>query len=305
MTNEDIEKLKKKVEKDPLSKLFVPLAEEYKKRGMVDEAINVLLNALENQPDYTSAMVALGKMYLHKGMLLEARGEFEKVINIIPDNLLAHKRLADIYYKQGEIDRAVEEYQITLNLNPNDEESKAMMLELKPLEEEAEPVPSGQTNDSQDSADMPERVSADNHSERTKEIPVYEISEEVSSAELGIEIPEKLTPVSEEPVSKELEEFRKITGAQPEESSTTETMQEQPDVLPPAEETQENHRDKEDKIVISMPTKTIADIFITQGLYDKAMDTYNEILSSDPENKRIIQRSEELKMFIKLKDKKP
>lgn len=312
MVNEDIERLKKKIEKDPLSKFFVPLAEEYKKKGMVDEAINVLLNALKNRPDYTSARVALGKIYLHKGMLSEAQDEFEKVIKLIPNNLLAHRRLADIYYKQEKIDRALAEYQNILNLTPNDEEAKAMILELKPPEERVEPMPTGQATDSKDLSDIPEQYSSEKHSEKTKETPVYEISEEVNSAELEIEIPEKLTPVPEEPVSKELQEFRKIMGVQPDKPSTRESVQEQSDLLSPAEEIQENHHDKvdttrsqKDKITISMPTETLADIFITQELYDKAMNIYKEILSSDPENKRIIQRCEELKMLIKLKDKKP
>jgi tetratricopeptide (TPR) repeat protein len=64
----------------------------------------------------------------------------------------------------------------------------------------------------------------------------------------------------------------------------------------------DEERDK--KIVISMPTNTMADIFISQGHYNKAMDIYNEILSSDPDNKKIAQRREELKMLIKISDKK-
>lgn len=66
MAKDEIEKLKEKVEKDPLSKLFVPLAEEYRKIGMLDEAVSVLLKGLENQPNYMTARVALGKIYLEK-----------------------------------------------------------------------------------------------------------------------------------------------------------------------------------------------------------------------------------------------
>jgi pentatricopeptide repeat protein len=59
-----------------------------------------------------------------------------------------------------------------------------------------------------------------------------------------------------------------------------------------------------DKIVISMPTKTMADILVSQGCYEKAMDVYNEMLAADPENKKLIQRREELKMLIKIMEKK-
>jgi hypothetical protein len=51
MAIDDIERLKEKIDKDPDSKLFVPLAEEYKKAGMFDEAIDVLTICLERQPN--------------------------------------------------------------------------------------------------------------------------------------------------------------------------------------------------------------------------------------------------------------
>jgi len=119
----EIDKLKEKVEKDPNSKLFVPLAEEYRKEGMLDEAITVLLKGIERQPSYMSARVSLGKMYMEKGMPTEARAEFESVIKSIPDNLYAHKKLAEIYRDSGDRETAVREYRTILKLNSMDEDA--------------------------------------------------------------------------------------------------------------------------------------------------------------------------------------
>lgn len=304
MTNKNIERLKKKVEKDPLSKLFVPLAEEYKKVGMVDEAIKILLTALENQPYYKSAMVALGKMYLHKGMLTEAMEEFEKVVSLIPDNLLAHKKLADIYYKQGNVDRAIKECTIILELNPDDEDAKTMKLSLesrvpqsKVREKEAEEIiPGGQLGGFQVTGNL-DVQNAGNDSEEIKKPQVYEIDEEVSGAELGIEIPEKFTPVEERFVSQELKEFRRIKEQYSGEGISEEKSQKQD------EKKVKPVQAAEDRILISMPTETMADIYIGQGLYDKAMDVYKEILSSDPENKQIIRKCEKLRMLMESKGK--
>lgn len=121
MSTEDIERFKEKLDKDPNSKLFVPLAEEYKKAGMFDEAIDVLTKGLERQPTYLSARVSLGKIYSERGMLDEASAEFEKVIDVIPDNLYAHKKLAEIYKDLGRKDDAVKEFRTVLRLNPADE----------------------------------------------------------------------------------------------------------------------------------------------------------------------------------------
>ena len=138
MAREDIERLQQKIAKDPDSKLFVPLAEEYKKAGMVDEAINVLVQGLEKQPNYLSARVSLGKIYMGKGLLNEARDEFQKVIAIIPDNLYAHKKLAEIYQELGERDNALKELHSVLNLNPSDEWA---VSNISAIEQETQQIP--------------------------------------------------------------------------------------------------------------------------------------------------------------------
>jgi tetratricopeptide (TPR) repeat protein len=131
MALEDIERLKEKIARDPNSKLFVPLAEEYKKAGMYDEAIDTLTKGLDQQPGYLSARVSLGKIYIERGMLAEARTEFEKVISAIPDNLYAHKKLAEIYREVGEKDKAVQEFRKVLKLNPMDDWAATSLSELQ------------------------------------------------------------------------------------------------------------------------------------------------------------------------------
>ncbi len=134
MSLEDIENLKNRFEKDPNSKLFVPLAEEYRKEGMLDEAIAVLSKGIEKQPDYMSARVSLGKIYIEKGMLEEARAEFENVVSSVPDNLFAHKKLAEIYRDTGERDRAVKAFRKVLKLNPMDEDAVSQVNDLEKID---------------------------------------------------------------------------------------------------------------------------------------------------------------------------
>jgi tetratricopeptide (TPR) repeat protein len=140
MAIEDIERLKEKLEKDPTSKLFVPLAEDYKKAGMLDEAIEVLTKGLERQPGYLSARVSLGKIYIERGMLDEAITEFDKVIDVIPDNLYAHKKLAEIYKDLGKRDEAIREFKTVLRINPADAWAAT---NLAPIEQETVPQPQG------------------------------------------------------------------------------------------------------------------------------------------------------------------
>jgi tetratricopeptide (TPR) repeat protein len=139
MSLKDIENLKERIEKDPNSKLFVPLAEEYRKEGMLDEAVEVLIKGIEKQPDYMSARVSLGKIYIEKGMLEEARSEFEQVISAIPDNLFAQKKLAEIYRDTGERDLSIKSFRRVLKLNPMDEDALSQLNDIENIDVSKEP----------------------------------------------------------------------------------------------------------------------------------------------------------------------
>lgn len=82
--------------KDPGSMVFAPLAEVYRKAGMLEEAIATAQDGLKLHPNYVSGMVALGRAYYEKGMLIEASETLEKVHAIAPDNIIAANILEEI-----------------------------------------------------------------------------------------------------------------------------------------------------------------------------------------------------------------
>ncbi len=116
----EIAKLTARISRDPRSKLFVPLAEEYKKAGDVEMAIHVLLEGLKNNPEYVTARSSLGKLLLAKGDLAGAQKEFEEVVKTVPDNLMAQKKLGDVFILQDRPLDALSHYKIALSLNPGD-----------------------------------------------------------------------------------------------------------------------------------------------------------------------------------------
>ncbi|MDA8174805.1 MAG: tetratricopeptide repeat protein [Nitrospiraceae bacterium] len=128
---DDIEKLKERIRKEPGSRLFLALAEQYRNMGNLDEAMEVLKSGLQSQPAYMSARVALGKIYLEKNMTAEAATEFETVVKSIPDNLFAQKKLADIYLAQGEQEKARKALETVVALNPMDEAAVAALKEMQ------------------------------------------------------------------------------------------------------------------------------------------------------------------------------
>ncbi len=287
---EEIEKLRARVEKDPNSRLFLPLAEEYRKAGMMDEAISVILHGLEHQPSYTSARVALGRLYLEKNMLDEARKEFEMVVSAIPDNLFSHKKLAEIYRERGEIQKAIAEYEKVLQLNPLDDDAKLSMEDIGGGHiEEAEAVASS----------VDEEV----------------VQAEVFEAPVGAEYeaPGEIIAETREAFDEKFEEFKTSFSGVAEETDDEDRVFDIPeeasfeDVLADVAEVSEDvsglpappvfikETDSGEKVDLST-----ADSFISSGNYFKAMETYRDILKKDPDNKSVLQRMSELKALMKM-----
>jgi tetratricopeptide (TPR) repeat protein len=304
---EEIEKLRAKVEKDPNSRLFLPLAEEYRKSGMLDDAISMILRGLERQPGYTSARVALGRIYLEKNMIEEAKNEFEAVVRAIPDNLFAHKKLADIYRDSGETAKAIAEYETVIKLNPLDDDAKSFLSEIGESASEEEELPvlgeimgsplTAEQEDAEETAvaipeEFAEKVAADSEEEFTEGLQEFEGSlsvigaEEVEGTEDVQEIPEgQIFEVSEE------SPFESIFAAS--ESGSEEE--------PAFSETAALSEDAGDSG--GVPGLSAADPFIAAGNYYRALETYKEILARDPDDRHILQRIVELRALMKLTGK--
>ena len=102
--------LKKRVEREPRSRSFVQLAEEYRTAGRLPEAIRVLEDGLGIHPAYVAARVALARALLEAGRIDESMAAFSKVLADDPSNLVAAKALGDIHLSRGERTEALKRY---------------------------------------------------------------------------------------------------------------------------------------------------------------------------------------------------
>jgi tetratricopeptide (TPR) repeat protein len=94
---ERIDQLRRRLEENPASLAFGPLAEEYRKAGRLDEAIATCRAGLEHHPGYVAARVTLGRALLDAGDTAGAQAEFERVVLEAPENLAAIRGLAEIH----------------------------------------------------------------------------------------------------------------------------------------------------------------------------------------------------------------
>ena len=71
-----IEELEKRLAADPNSRMFVQLAEEYRKQGLLENAIEICEQGLTKHPQYPSARVALGRALLEADVALPVVKDF-------------------------------------------------------------------------------------------------------------------------------------------------------------------------------------------------------------------------------------
>lgn len=123
----EITELKKKLEENPDSLVFAPLADAYRKQGNLEEAFNLCKKGLEKHPNNASARVVLGRVYHGQGKVQEAAVELKRVLELDPENLMAHSLLGSIFMEKGDHQAAIEEYQKILTLNPDDDETQTAL----------------------------------------------------------------------------------------------------------------------------------------------------------------------------------
>src|SRR5262245_14722884 len=124
--NPIIESLKDRIARDPFSRAFLQLAEEYRRLGRFKEAIEVCLEGLGRHPTYHTARISLGRTYMEAGDLENARRAFSDVLELQPENHLAGKLLAEVQKKMGDVRGAAETYRAILEQYPNDREVEGL-----------------------------------------------------------------------------------------------------------------------------------------------------------------------------------
>lgn len=126
----EIDRLALVFAKDPGSKVFISLAEEYGKAGMWEEAVAVLEDGLKTYPGFITAMVALGRAYEQMNQPVKAKAILEEAIKVSPDNLRAHRTLAKLYAAQGAKESAIRSCNVILSINPHDQEALSLCAGL-------------------------------------------------------------------------------------------------------------------------------------------------------------------------------
>ncbi len=121
----------KKYQDDPTSRVFAPLAEAYRKAGLVDEAVEIAREGLVHHPQFMGGRVALARALFDKRLFQEVVDELFPIVQDIPDNLVAQRLLAESCLMLGRVAEALSAYKMLLYFAPHDLETGQIVQELE------------------------------------------------------------------------------------------------------------------------------------------------------------------------------
>ena len=257
-----IAKLEKAFRRDPDFPHFARLADRYLQRGRTARALELCQKGCEDFPDYATGFIVLSKCYEKRGNLEEAREAMSQALRLDPENPSGYKRLAHLFEQLGVAPQGLQSLRQAAYLDPFDASlakridrfagqthQDAPTPEPKPEPEELVASAASQALDAK--AAQPQTLPPPQSSEDEDRDALYGDTDDSELFRLLQEIEEEKVP---EPVPT------------PEE--------------PPTPADSEPSAPKSKRIA----TMTLAEIYTTQGLTQKAIETYRELLKQEPTN---------------------
>ena len=137
---ERLAQLRQRWERDPKSRLFLQLAEEYRRAGRLSEAVRILESGLGHHPTYVAAQVVMGRCLLETGDMPRAVKVFERAVALDPTQIVANRLLVEAYLGVDDVAKARERLDIYRVLNDRDTEIEGLESRIAALGGVSRPV---------------------------------------------------------------------------------------------------------------------------------------------------------------------
>lgn len=119
-------------ERNPRSRVFAPLAEVYRKLGMLDESFKILKEGIKFNPTYTLGYIVLAHGYYDLGNVEMAYSTLRPFVAKNLENITLQKLFGKVCMELGHHEEALQTYKYLLLINNRDEE---VAKEVKNLED--------------------------------------------------------------------------------------------------------------------------------------------------------------------------
>ena len=126
-----LEELKRILQRDPTSRQFLALAEEYRRQGKVRDAIITLERGLSIHTSSVAAHVSLGKAYQQLDRWEDAIRAYQNALRYDRENLVAIKQIAEVYLARGDKLEALKKLKLYRGLKPGEREVHDLIVRLE------------------------------------------------------------------------------------------------------------------------------------------------------------------------------
>lgn len=303
----EIKFLLEEISRNPRSKSFIKLANIYLKLNMLDESIAVLKEGLRYNPDNISALIILGKALKEKKSFSQAAKNFERVLTLDPQNIVATGELADIRKREGNLQESLKLYDTLIFLDPLNENAKREMNYIKNKLDEEERIKEAEEKRKK----LKEEEEIKKETEKTPEeekkiVDDFIIQHSSTVISFDEQEPEKRDKkIKDEKEIKEqetIEETKKDRSEKVIQEKTEKMIDEQQyikkDVDPFIKKGENENKEKKDFVPYELDGKKryqyfseeIANIYVEQKKFEKAIQIYQVLLRQDPENEKYAQK---------------
>ena len=269
-------------QKKPKSRVFAPLAESYRKLGMIDESLKVLRDGIKNHPTYTLGYIVLAHVYYDQENYEISYNTIRPFVSDNLENITLQKLFAKICINLGYLEEALQTFKCLLLINPKDtyvaEQVKLLEDDLLIEEDEVKSSKDEYIEKRMNSFDSEEddwvQVSFNREDRRQNHLEEDEVSEwEVSSG---------LNPL------KSFKDDIKTGNLSVEEHDLDDDYY------------HEEHDNKSEKVIEEKEsndpiiTHTLVNLYCKQGHLDKAIELLDSIIELHPNDSASINKRNEL-----------
>lgn len=106
--------------RQPGSRVFAPLAESYRKLGMLEEAFKILKEGIKRHPSYVLGYLVLAHCYYDQKKIDQTYQTLHPLVENNRDNLSLQKLFAQVCLDLGLYEEALDTYKFLLFINPKD-----------------------------------------------------------------------------------------------------------------------------------------------------------------------------------------
>ena len=285
-------------------RVFARLANEYRKRGELDTAIEICRAHVPLQPTYISGYIVLGQALYETGQLDEARSTFETALGLDPENLIGLRQLGDIARAKGDADGARGWYRRLLEVDPQNEEVEALLRELDapagsaPAESAVGATPPAEQSPVSWNDINPENTKASEPATEpsASATPASEPAAEPAKKVLDFDYDvlssfgeAEALPSFEQPEPGEAPhaDVSEIETTIPETPAPAAASAPEAPSRPVAEEPSSSH---DEPLPAAFITETMAELYLQQGHREQALDIYRLLLAQRPADVSLLNR---------------